>query len=225
MSSAELVALFRKTPILDMGALERGLPGRSRRSLFRDLSVLDYLASYTHAGRHYALRAACPFDEHGVWRHRGIGFSRFGTLKSTVEYMVAVAVAGLTQEDLRVRLDVRVHNTLLDLVCLGRVRRVTVDGLYIYVSADPTLSQAQDTRRRELTAGGHEAPRPPPVSVELEVLLDVIRSVDLHVEAAPVAARLRARGISVTDAQVEEVLQRHALEKKTAPSPSLRSLR
>lgn len=225
MGSADLAALFRKTPVLDMVALRERVPGRSQRSLFRDLSALDYLASYTDAGRYYALRAACPFDDAGLWRHRGIGFSRYGTLKATVEHLVEVAEAGRTQEELRQQLEVRVHNPLLELVRVGRLGRVTIDGQYVYVSADATRAQAQEARRRVQAAAGVEAPRPPSASVELEVLLEVIRSADLQVEAGPIAVRLGARGISVTEAQVGAVLERHGLVKKTAPSPSRRSRR
>ena len=39
----QLAALFRKTPVIAMSAIERTLRARSRRSLFRDLSSLGYL--------------------------------------------------------------------------------------------------------------------------------------------------------------------------------------
>ena len=46
-ATQQLADLFRKTPVMDMRAIERALGGRSRRSLFRDLEALGYLSSYT----------------------------------------------------------------------------------------------------------------------------------------------------------------------------------
>lgn len=220
-----LVALFRKTPVLDIAALERGVPGRSRRSLFRDLAALESLTSYSHVGRYYALRSKCPFDDAGLWQYQGIGFSRFGTLKSTVEHLVVTSDDGRTHEELARRLELRVHNTLLDLVLVGRIARETVGGLYLYVSSDPVRAEAQRRRREQEGMAGAGAPRPPVPSVEIEVLLEVIRGAGVRADADAVATRLDGRGVAVTGEQVRQVLRRHELEKKTAPSPSRRSPR
>jgi len=76
--------LFRQFPVMDMVNMEGKRPGRSRRSLYRDLSEIGYLSSYTHAGRYYTLTDIPDFDDAGLWWHQGVGFSKAGTLKSTV---------------------------------------------------------------------------------------------------------------------------------------------
>lgn len=48
--------LFRRTPIAQLDALYRALKTRSRMSVFRRLSLLGYLTSYTHTARYYTLR-------------------------------------------------------------------------------------------------------------------------------------------------------------------------
>jgi len=54
VSAAEqIVDLFRKRPVLRMSEIERAVGPRSQRSLFRDLTSVGYLSSYTHTGRCY----------------------------------------------------------------------------------------------------------------------------------------------------------------------------
>ena len=224
-SEPKLRSLFRRHVTMDIQTMVAGMAGRSMRSLYRDLSRMGYLSSYTHTGRYYTLVEIPDFDEHGLWFHQGIGFSRFGTLKSTVEHLVMAADDGRTHEELSRRLEVRVHNTLLDLVLAGRIARERVGGLYLYVSPDPVRAEAQRKRREQQGVVGAGAPQPPVPSVEIEVLLEVIRGAGVHVDAEAVATRLGGRGVAVTGEQVREVLHRHELEKKTAPSPSRRSPR
>jgi arginine repressor len=54
-------------------------------------------------------------------------------------------------------------------------------------------------------------------ALNVEVLLEIIHGAKVEVEPSAIAARLAARGISVTAAQVETLLKEHGL-KKTAKS-------
>jgi hypothetical protein len=57
------------------------------------------------------------------------------------------------------------------------------------------------------------------------VLVEVIHGAVVQLDTPQVAARLVARGVPVTTAQVEEICRRHGVGKKTAPSRSRRSRR
>lgn len=224
-SAAQLAALFRKTPVTDMHVLQRTLRGRSRRSLFRDLDAIGYLSSYTHTGRYYTLASVPSFDADGLWRHQGIGFSRDGTLKATVRRLVEAADEGRTQRELQLRLGARVHNPLLDLVEHRQLRREVVAADYVYLAAVRARAAAQLERRRALVAAGTAPPVPWGPALEVEVLLEVIHGARLPPpDAATVAARLAARGVRATSAEVSAVLERHGL-KKTPRSRSRRSPR
>src|SRR5947209_15198701 len=69
-------------------------------TVFRKLKLLDYLSSYTHRGRYYALREAAHFDEVGLWSHEDVWFSRYGTLISTVEAFVNRSPRGCFADEL-----------------------------------------------------------------------------------------------------------------------------
>ena len=225
-ATRQVADLFRKSPVMDMRAIERALGGRSRRSLFRDLDALGYLSSYTHTGCYYTLASVPAFDPDGLWRYQGIGFSRDGTLKATVRRLAESAEAGRTQRELQLRLGARVHNPLLDLVEHKRLRRESIAAEYVYVAAARPKAAKQIEQRRALVAAGLAAAVPVGPTLEVEVLVEVIHGARLPQppDAATVAARLGARGIRASEADVNTVLERHGL-KKTAPSPSRRSRR
>ena len=225
-SAQQLSGLFRTTPVMRMSDIERTVAGRSRRSLFRDLTSLGYLSSYTHTGRYYTLSSVPDFDVDGLWRYQGIGFSRDGTLKATVRRLVDTSEAGRTQRELQLRLGVRAHNPLLDLVESKQLGREPIEGEYVYVAAVRRRSALQLGCRRALVAAG--SPRttsPPEPTLEVEVLLEVIHGSVVRLDAQEVAARLVARGVAVTAAQVEQVFRRHGVVKKTARFRSRRSRR
>lgn len=222
----QLSRLFGRTPVADMAALERVLPGRSRRSLFRDLHHLGYLASYSHAGRYYALSNQVPFDSDGLWIHQGIGFSVHGTLRATTAHFVDVSEAGRTHEELELRLHVRAHNVLLDLVNAGRIGREHVGPTYLYVNADIERAKAQiEGRLRILSAKAPPHARLPDALV-VEVLLEIIHGAKKHLSSATnLTRRLRARGVNVRAEQVKEILDEHGLVKKGRHSRSRSSRR
>lgn len=220
-SRQTLTRLFQRQSIADLATLSAALRTSSRMSVFRRLSVLGYLSSYSHAGRYYTLRDIPQFDPDGLWQYQGVGFSRHGSLKTTVERLVEQSEAGRTHPELHACLQVRVHNTLLDLVQERRIGRQTWRGQYLYLSAMPARAAAQFSLRQQQPAG-LAAPLPePPTAVVIEVLLDLVHSAKLRPDAEPVAQRLAARGLPVTVDQVEAIFRRHGL-KKTAPSRSPR---
>jgi len=217
--STRLGRLLRRNQSLDFASIARAAGGRSRRSLFRDLHSLGYLTSYTHAGRYYTLSDIPQFDEHGLWFHKGMGFSRAGTLKNTLVELIGAAEAGYTHLELKALMHVRVHNTLLALVHEKRVNREHIEKLYVYVSAQRERAQEQVARRGEWLAAGEKAARvfEVPVMTVIEVLMEVIRAGQVLIGPAEVVQRLHGRGIQVSVGEAEQVFVCYGLNalKKT----------
>jgi len=214
-----IASLFRHQPIAKLETLFAALETRSRMSVFRRLSGMGYLTSYTHAGRFYTLRSLPAFDREGLWCHEGVCFSAHGTLKSTVIHLVEECDSGRTQHELQVRLRIRVHNTLLDLVRQKRIGREPWAGRYLYVSGLEQRAAAQLALRRsqaDSTAAIEVA-----TSAVIDVLLDLVRSAGMQVDARSVSERLATRSVLVTPEQVEEIFSRHGV-KKTVSSRSKR---
>jgi len=224
-SRRALLRLFRKKPIVTLETLFATLQTRSRMSVSRRLSVLDYLTSYSHSGRYYTLKAIPEFDEEGLWHHQGVSFSRQGSLKSTVEHIVNHSDAGRIHAELELSLRVRVHNTLLDLVEEKSIGRVELPRCFLYVNAKRRNAKAQIARREEkLQREAAEHAQKPASAVVIEVLLEIIHRAKVEADPSAIVGRLAARGVSVTREQVEALLREHGL-KKTAKHPSRHSPR
>ena len=206
---------------MDMPAILSGMAGRSMRSIYRDLSRMGYLSSYTHAGRYYTLAEIADFDDCGLWFHEGIGFSRSGTLKETAAVLVETADGGRTHPELESLVRVRVHNTLLGLVEDGRLGRERIGGLYLYVSADGAVRVQQVERRHALLAAMTPVPAALPTEVVIAVLVEALHASEGLAAGTVVAARLVARGQEVTAEQVERIYADFQLEpgKKTVEPP------
>jgi hypothetical protein len=219
--------LFRRTPILELDDLTRALE-TSPRTVFRRLSSVGYLSSYSHAGRYYTLASIPRFDACGLWAHGEVRFSKHGTLRATVVVLVRGAPSGHTHEELHLMLGLRVHDTLRSLVGDGLLGRERVEAVYVYVDADADRAAGQlEQRRRAMTPSiapvMTPSPPPPDLARVVDILLAVIHSP--KDEAASIAARLRLEGIDVTDEQVQAVFAQYGLGKKTARSHSTRSRR
>lgn len=222
-SRVALQRLFEQRRIADLALLFKTLRTTSTMSVFRRLSSLGYLTSYSHARRYYTLEGIPEFDDQGLWQHQGVFFSRHGTLKETVASVVEAADAGHTHRELHLRLRIHIHNTLLDLVQGKRIGRELLGGLFVYVSAVPGRAVAQIARRRQEVAA---VAQPTPVagqSLEIAILLEVIHGARLIPGPDQLAERLACKGVEVNREQVEAIFHKHGLKK--TPSPRSRSSR
>jgi hypothetical protein len=203
---------FRRHQIADLAALKHALGTPSRTTVFRALSSVGYLTSYSHAGRYYTLRRIPRFDEAGLWTHGEALFSKDGTLRATIIRIVGEAPAGKTHEELQAQLRLRVHDTLLDLVRDRRIGRADLDRFYLYVSADKTAGKEQVAQRRRMLAAQPAPATLPEPNLLIEVLLAVIHQPDEG--PTGIAAALDRQGRKVSREQIEAVFSRYRLGKK-----------
>jgi hypothetical protein len=212
---------FRRKPIATLAELERAL-GTSARTVFRALSRVGYLTSYSHAGRYYTLSRLPAFDADGLWFHGEICFSRHHTLRATVVVLVKDSPAGYTHEELQALLRLRVHDTLRSLVSDKALARELLTGVYVYLHPDGDVASAQMARRRQRAAPTAMPVPSPAAPLDLARVVDVLIAV-IHApkdDSRAIATRLWACGVEVTSAQVEDVFAAYGLEKKTAHARS-----
>lgn len=145
-----LIQMFRRRKIATMTEMKSALGTSVDMTVFRKLKTLEYLTSYSHGGRYYALRELVEFDRKGLWTCRGARFSKHGTLLDTAANFVHQTDAGVFAPELAAELGVEVNDALLKLVRDGRVARERLAGLFLYCSRGPT-------RRRRQLASRHAA--------------------------------------------------------------------
>jgi len=142
-SAEDLRSLLRKRKTATLPELKSALGTDVDMTVFRKLAELSYRSSYSHGGRYYTIDEVARFDEQGLWSHRSVWFSRYGTLLATLETLIATADTGCFAHELKECLHVEVKAPLLRLVNDKRVARKRVSGLYLYCSPDVEVGTRQ----------------------------------------------------------------------------------
>lgn len=207
--------LFSLQTVVDLPSIRAALGAVSAMTAFRHLREVPYRRSYNHNGRYYTLYDPTRYDRFGLWSSDGIHFSVDGSLRKTVRRLVEEAEAGATHQELQQRLQVRVHNTLLDLLRRGEIERERLWQVYVYLHLDADIRATQCARRRELIERGRQPAVPSEPELDYEVIIQVLLSVLHHRGADPqaLARHLRGRSPPISIAQVRAVFARYALDE------------
>lgn len=143
---------LRHRKIADLPELKRILGTDTDLTVFRKLKHLDYLTSYTHRGRFYTLAEIARFDDHGLWSHEAVWFSRYGTLLATVEAFVNASPNGYYAPELADALHAEVQEPLRHLIQAQRLSRTEIDGQFLYTALESTTRRKQTLERRSARA-------------------------------------------------------------------------
>jgi hypothetical protein len=214
----KLENFIKSRRVVEMRDLFEAVESTSRMTVFRRLSGVEYLCSYTHAGRYYTLFDIARFDSDGIWFYDDIGFSQNGSLKKTVTYLVDNGDGGKFHADLQRQLRVRVHNVLLDLVRSKQIKRTKFEGQFLYLSSDKARNTKQIEQRDKLSKQLRRIPVFITESIVIEILAEVIRQSKRHPRADQVASALAIRGLPIAEKDVMTVFDHYDIEKKTADS-------
>ena len=140
---------FKRHKIASLDQLQRALGNPKERTVFRKLKSLDYLSSYSHRGMYYTLQSIAKFNTEGLWSHRGVWFSGFGSLLETAKAFVEHSEEGYSAAKLREALHVETKHCLLRLIRAGQVRREKLQGCYIYFCSDAKKYSSQMKAREQ----------------------------------------------------------------------------
>lgn len=143
-----LKAFLSKHKVATIEQLGTALGNPARCTVFRKLSELDYISSYSHRGKYYTLRSVARFTAQGLWCFRSAWFSRFGNLLETVKALVQRSDAGYSAGELKEMLGVQPKHALTQLVRDGRLQREKIEAVYVYFSAEKSLAQRQLRARK-----------------------------------------------------------------------------
>lgn len=146
--SAILVDRLRSSVVATIDDLKRALGTPVDMTVFRKLREIPYLTSYSHRGRFYALKESARFDEQGLWTHRAVHFSSFGSLVDTAERFVLRSERGYFAQELSDALSVEAKDVLLQLVESKRLAREVLAHLYLYCAPDKKTHKAQLAARK-----------------------------------------------------------------------------
>lgn len=184
----------------------------SPRTVHRRLADRHAIHSYNQNGRYYTLPEIPAFDAHGLWRYRGVFFSRYGNLPDTFVQLVLAAPGGLTASEAGQLLGLRPSSFLWPLRNHPALKREKHERLYVYWASDPARRTVQQQHRAQQTS----SPRPPTEAEAIAILLEKIKQPALNVEA--LSARLQERNVQVEPERIAQFFAHHGLEVKKMPA-------
>ena len=216
LPSDRLEKLFHRRKCWMLDQLAEAL-GYALISVRRFLKQIGYFRSYTHNGKWYTLRDSPQFNRDGLWHHKGIGFSRHGSLTATIGYLVGRSPAGLSARELTQKLEHPCHAVLTQLHKAGQLDRLQIAGQFRYLATEQELNR----RQREQAAASVPAPSPTTslsTQAAVWVLVQYIKNPGLSFEQ--IAARLHEqRELAVAPESIQRFFEEHDL-KKTPEAPT-----
>ncbi len=144
--------LLMSEQVATIEKLKGAMGTKGTMTVYRSLSRLGYLASYSHRGRFYTLAEIPDFDDLGLWSCRSAKFSQHGSLLDTAVAAVERSDAGYTASELELVLQVEVKHTMLQLVRRKRIVRSRVGPRFVYLCSDTGRRRQQELMRNEQQA-------------------------------------------------------------------------
>lgn len=215
MNLSAVIRSFKKEKVVTVVLLATWL-SCSIVTARRRLKDWQAYTSYNCNGRYYTLPEIAEFDDNGLWRYRGIFFSKHGNLKQTLVHLVTHSAQGLSGAELGELLGLQPRSFLSHFRDHPALYRKHVMGRWIWFAADLRLREKQ-TRTRLAGAGAKE-PRMPSDLEAVMILVDLIRHPNSGLEQ--IARRIKPEGIDVDAPAIRRLLVHHDLLKKTLDSPS-----
>lgn len=141
--------LLETSMIASIDELKEAAGTNAVMTVYRCLSRLGYIASYSHRGQFYTLKTIPKFDQQGLWACGEAMFSRYGNLLETATAFVVQSAAGFTAAELEMVLQVETKHALLRLYRKGVLARVNLDGRFVYMCTDRDERRQQQLMRKE----------------------------------------------------------------------------
>lgn len=184
----------------------------SVRTAQRRLTQWNVHTSYNVNGRFHALPTVPRFDHYGIWKYRGICFSRYGNLTETIIHLVDASASGLTVKELCQILDVQEKSFRTFFSKIKLIHPEKIGHRVVYISSEQNRGTKQLHSRCDTEKGlPHDA-------TAVLILVDRIKFPDSTIEEC--AKRVRKRAFGVTAEVVLNLLSYHGLLKKTADTSS-----
>ena len=144
-----LLTYLNNYKIATMNEIKAALNTQSRMTAFRRLSKLDYISSCSHRGKYYSLERIAKYGEYGLWIHKSVLFSKYGTLKNTLQILLDQSSKGYTASEFNEILNIKVDDALLELVKNKIISRKKMSGVYVYLSNAPKCAKKQELTRKD----------------------------------------------------------------------------
>jgi hypothetical protein len=152
------------------------------------------------------------FNEHGIWKHKNVFFSKYGNLKDTVVCLVQNSPSGLEASEIGSMIGLLPRSFMSHFRDLPELFRVKLQGRFIYFSCHNDIYVRQKQHREQLLLTKWTRELPADADAVL-ILVDRIKHPDSSLEQC--ALRLRKKRKHLRLETIYALLDYHRLLKKT----------
>ena len=215
MKPSAPIQSFQKQRIVTVALLATWL-SCSIATARRRLKQWSAYTSYNHNGRYYTLPEIADFDAHGLWRYKGVFFSKHGNLKQTVVHLITDSEHGLSGSELGALLGLQARSFLAHFRTHQALSREYQTGRWIWFAADPDVRKRQRKARKSRVVV--DLSTLPSDMEAVMILVDLIHHPNSRLEG--IAYRLKQSGLVVDVETIRRLLVHHDVLKKTVASRS-----
>jgi len=207
--------LFRRNRVMRVTDIAK-LLSCSIATVRKRLRVWHSYTSYNRNSSYYTLPDVPRFDSDGLWKYKGVCFSRAGNLTRTILHLVQSSALGLDSQQLGQRLGLMPRSFISYARRIPGMIREKVQGRWVFFHADHRRYLQQKHAREEESRRTVENL---PADVEaIQILVDWIKHPGSSLEEC--ARRVQRGGTPVSVEMIRTLLAHHGIEKKTPASPS-----
>ena len=188
----------------------------SIRSAQRRLKAWKVYRSYNKNGCYFVLPSTPNFDNNGLWKYKGIHFSKHGSLKNTVITLIRNAEKGLNASEICSLLELSPRGFISYFNNIQGLRREKHKGRIIYFPDEESIYIKQKSKRES----EEKIIQLPSDTVAISVLVELIKYPKSTLQAC--AQRLRRKGIQIKLEAIQKLLDYHGIEKKLRIRPNHR---
>ncbi len=170
--------------------------------------------SYNKNGRYYTLPTIPKFDGHGLWKYKGMFFSKHGNLKQMVIQLVKSSPMGLEGSEIGRLLDLTPRSFMPHFRKMDGLCREKFQGRFIYFSDEKAVLLNQKQRLKKALEKRRAAV--PSAADAVLVLAELIKHPDSNCEDC--SKRLKRRGIDIAPEAIRNLLDYHGIKKTPATS-------
>lgn len=193
----------------------------SNRTVQRLVKQWRMYKSYNHNARFFTIEAIAQFDQHGLWRYRDIGFSRYGNLRQTVVSLIQRSPAGLTGKELGQLLGLSPRSFLSHFSRDTLLHREMIDNIFIYFHGDQHIKKQQLRERMAYQKRIFEERQLPDTQRIIAVLVELVKYPQIH--SKQILCNLANKGCPMTEEELEIIFRHYQLPKKKLDLLMLRS--
>ena len=202
------LSLFREKKILTINELSELLDCSNITSR-RRLKQWQAVTSYNHNNRYYTLPDIPSFNKNGLWHYRGVFFSKHGTCKQTVIYLVQQSEKGLSNTELGEVLGENPNSLLAHFKEIPGLKKERQRRDIVYFSSDEEIYKRQKRNRFP----------PEPTTTKLPsdaqaiiILVELIHNPGMN--SNELTRQLEKKGTRIDAGSVAALFQKYELGKK-----------